>query len=142
MPNLVDRRHLISTGLLGASTILAGCGRLNGSQPDTSEDSSKTQRGLAHVQIYNMTDESVRVSISALRLEDEKTRLNETVRIEPDDFHEFPACLWYGYDYDMTVDVENGPVETRTWKEASNSLYILIPDGLNAGNIVFAEMFG
>lgn len=144
----LNRRRLFSSVLLGLISLLAGCGTIGNSQSNGSTetdteggDTREDGLGTAHVLIYNLSDDPICVSASAMDMDDKETVLNRTVRIEADDYYAGVSEILFHSDYRVTVDVENGPAETVTWQDVSGPLHIIIP-GEGDDVIDFAEQFG
>lgn len=116
----LSRRKLLAacTTLVGGS--LAGCTSTEG-QGEEERKTPGSRTGATSIRIHNETNESVTLSVLVTDTDD-KTRLDETVTIDPLDEvdpidQQRLGLLPEGTDYTVNIDVENGPSETFQWQD-------------------------
>jgi|AntDeeMetagen681_2_1112603.scaffolds.fasta_scaffold03196_2 hypothetical protein len=118
----IDRRKLLSSGTVAATSILAGCIGFLG--------------GVEDLIIYNRTDRVLQVSVTVVRESDSEEVLSQTIEIPPANTLDgrdvkFRNPIRSAGNHVITVNVKGGPQESyrwNAWENNANGLQINIKD--------------
>ncbi|USZ67058.1 hypothetical protein NGM10_09980 [Halorussus salilacus] len=139
-----SRRSLLGLSATTLVPITAGCSGLRAGSNDDAESNAAGGRGAADVNVHNLHDETIGVSIRAERTEsdsdsDETVPIDQTVELDPAETHTIHNKVLYGSEYDISVGLEEGYDEEATWTPESGGGLHLLYDG--SDNVVFADEF-
>ncbi|WP_158853418.1 hypothetical protein [Halorhabdus sp. CUG00001] len=78
--------------------------------------------------------------VTVTRPSADETVVETTVTLSPGESHQINNEVRANRDYEVTIDVSNGPSETYKWSKPDNALHVIVDDSDN--NVVFAKQVG
>jgi hypothetical protein len=117
--NAFARRSML--GAVGATLLFATAGCLS---------TFGSSKGAADVYIVNKTTEAQAISVSIQDADRDHKQLHTTLTLAAGE-HTNPTAqdkIPRQSDYDVTVDVEEGPSDTYRWSDVDHSLYITLQE--------------